>query len=599
MTNFNENQKNEIQEQRSLAEENTVEEDVDTGRPTIQPLYIDRLQDFRTHPTSVSEVLEVLLHTSGKNEADYIIRYSGKDLIDNKSFEAKTAETTGNFTLSMKKKEYENFRKKLFNIAELRLRYACPGAQDKKFVWSNAFYDCETEPKYLENFEQGKNSLVDLKNSCHPVLHHVDKSPKEIFWEFFDTFRRTFNCPVVITCFGIALAIVFLDIFHEVAEGFPSVFFVGESQAGKSTLLLLIAAIFGLDSTSFISGNSTNYAIMQELSFRLSVPVLIEELSEKALNTFEPVVKNAYAKVSRARGKRVGIEVQPIFTNFVTTSNHFFVAPSEQLLTRMVFAHMKKGEFDLKDFPYFDAEKRKELSQILPLLLSYRAKVRDCYRKVYAHLCETLPKRGRHVANLAISCTMWDIVNQILGYKLIDWETMAMKYDVMLEDCMVSSLNYGDEFLYNFTILLEAGKLVQDFDWKFVKDRYLKLNLNRYLERHNIAFPSMQMDNSQARVWLANDSRFDLKAVPLRGLNRAISIDVSEHEHLCLLLRAEHRQKAKELVEIDESEEVLAEITKNNESQEANESENILNSIIENLGKDENNSLAEREGEDE
>ena len=50
------------------------------------------------------------------------------------------------------------------------------------------------------------------------------------------------------------------------------------------------------------------------------------------------------------------------------------------------------------------------------------------------------------------------------------------------------------------------------------------------------------MKSSQFRLLVANDKRFNTQTTSMKGINRAISIDVSENEYLLDLLRNQQKR---------------------------------------------------------
>lgn len=528
-----------MREEKSTTEECYNQPDWDNEKTIIKPLYVIREFDSRSYPATKIEKLSLGISTSGKHSDYLVVEYDSQHLNDKKSFLLKTSAHTANFSIEMTEKQFKKYKKEWYESANLRTIYTCAGLQAQKYIWSNAELSLtDYQLTYVTdcNSIREEQSLVDLKKTCKAVLYPSEKPWRSIFEEFFTTFIATFPNYAVLTSFGVALGIMFWDIFQDVAQGFAPVLFIGESESGKSTLLMLIAAIYGLDSSDYMSGDSTTYAVMREMSSRLNIPVCIEELQPEVMTKYEQIVKNVFAKISRARGKNDEIERLPIFTGFVATSNYFFSKPTQQLLNRLAFATMKKGQFNLNNFPYFDREKQKELSQILPILLRFRSRIKDIYFNVFKYLSQILPNRGRHLSTLAISGTMWYIINNILRYQVVDLATVSVEYDKMLQSYLSAEIRSGDTIMNDITRLVETEKLENGIDWKLMKDNILRLNLGRYLEKYNAANPKTMMKASQFRLLVSNDKRFDTHSISMKGLNRAISVDVAENEYLLEML---------------------------------------------------------------
>lgn len=541
MSNENQITPIEQEEQKEISENVTQENET----AEIEPIRVVTTKDYRSEPEKFSESLILRVKTTGKNADEITVQIESSDLADKKSFKTAICTYTANLNIDLKEKEFTKLRKSWYDNADHKTIYACAGSQNGKFIWANAYHDYETrQTTYLEKTDETKgydcmeNSLVDMKNICHPLLYPAKQPPLPVLKQFFYSLCSTYPNSHVLVCFGMALATVYWDIFQKETQGFPTIFFVGEHHSGKSTLLMVLAAIFGLMNSSQITGgNSTIYAITQKLSSSMNIPVFLEEFSPEILGKLEPLIKNIYSGTSRARGKKDGIEEMKIFTSFVATSNSFFPKLSGQLLSRIVFANMKKGQFNLDNFPYFDIEKRKELSQILPIFLCFRSEIVPIYKGVYAEIEKLIPDKGRHISNLAISCSIWYLVNKLMGYELVNWRQIAVDYNAMYQSYLNSEINPVDVIMNDITRMIVLDKLNPETDWKLIHGGILRLNLNRYIEKYNVANPQTMMTSAQFRLIVSNDNRFDTKSIPMKKIGRAVSIDVSGNEHLLETLK--------------------------------------------------------------
>lgn len=554
MTNFKEKkflpvpvvQQKQDYSQNEFAEE--VQEDYEAENASVEVIRILVKIDSRTEPQTKSEVVMSKIRTVGKNGNEFTVRLNSRDLADVRSWKTAISAVTANLDIPMKEKDFRELKQKWYENAKNKNIFACAGSQNGQFIWANAIYDFATQKlTYAQKIDETKtydsveNSLVEMNNTCRPMLYPVERTSEDVFREFFTTLYRTFPKSEVLVCFGMALGTIFWDIFQKKAEGVPPIFFIGESHSGKSTIVKTISAIFGLCKNSdFMSGNSTPYAIMQELYSRMNIPVFIEELPPEIFGKLTPAVKNIYNAISRGRGKKDGVEKTKILTNLVSTSNHFFKDISLELLSRIAFVNMKKGEFNLENFPYFDVEKRKELSQILPVFLRYRKGIVLVYKSIYGQLNKHIPEKGRHISNLAISCTMWYLVNSILKYPLVNLTQMVIDYNNTYKCYLNAEIKSSDVILNDITRMVEAGRLEYGRDWKLVEST-LKLNLRKYVEKFNIFNPKEMTTPAQIRLQVANDKRFDTKTIPQKDIGRAISIDIAENSYLLEKLQNQQR----------------------------------------------------------
>ena len=488
-----------------------------------------------------------------------VIRYGGKDLADYRGFRLKTSEKTAGLNVSVSSKEYPTFIAKIRTKTEKVGIYACPGYQNEVWVYENVVYDCKTKTfQYHDQQEHGnamrllRTGYIDSKNLCRPKLYLTNKSPNEIADNFFSNLVECYTNIEVFLCVGVILGYAFWDIFQTLRQGFPAVIFTGEQQSGKSTLERAMLAIFGLvGGNVIVSANSTVHAIREFMSSRLNIPLVLDELESFDTKTIQAFVKISYGAISRAKGGKNGIEQKPLFTNFIGASNTFFVAPKPEVLSRIVSADMKKDEFLSENFRYFDDESLKELSQILPLILDFRNKVPSYYRLLEPSVAKlTTEKNPRLIHNLTISCTMWAIVQRILNKKLFDIEQMIVAGFESYESYLGIGISNSDVMLNYIGKLIQDDTMICGSDYRLIGTT-LRLRVNRFVEKFKLANaknPDNLFTEKEFRAIVRNDQRFNLKSENLKGLGRAIFIDISNEEVLLELVRGKEniRPKSKE-----------------------------------------------------
>ncbi|MBS5802219.1 MAG: hypothetical protein KIC80_04305 [Brachyspira sp.] len=72
-----------------------------------------------------------------------ITEVKSSDFADKKSFKSAIYAYTANINIDLKEKEFTQLRKSWYDKAEQKTIYACPGLQNGKFIWSNAYHDIE------------------------------------------------------------------------------------------------------------------------------------------------------------------------------------------------------------------------------------------------------------------------------------------------------------------------------------------------------------------------------------------------------------------------------------------------------------------------
>lgn len=512
----------------------------------ILPKYLIRLEDNRKLNDIFSEKFQVDIKIHGKNPVSDTLELENKDLADAKSLNMKIGEKFVGYKLRFKKSDFEKFLKGLREKSECKICYACPGHQKDDYAWGNAKYNYKTHKLYLldkvypdKDYRSIEHSLIDTKNFHIPLIYPTDKTGLEIIRKTLPDFVQTFNRFDVLICIGAALAVTFYDVFIKETSGFPSIFFVGKSESGKSSIMDFISSVYGLiGSSSHLSGNSTPNAISIEAQNRRGIPVFIDDLYLATLIKLEPTIKNMFNGLGRERGKSTGLDKIQVFTSIVASANDFFPEPTPQLLSRILYANMKEDDFDLKDYEYFHEDSLYQLSLILPLFLPYREHIPKLFKAVYTKICELTGKKGkRHISNIAIACTMWVIINRIIGKDIVDWKKIAVEYDEFYQSEQNTLSSTADIVLNDILRLIDKNKLQYGEDYLLTDGTNLRLNIPKYVEKFNLC---SSQDNlltaSLFRQKVQFDKRFNCKkTIPLKGIGRVISIDISEQKYLLSL----------------------------------------------------------------
>lgn len=544
----NENEQKQVTQEVMITEQQTLTANTLTSMIEIHPLYLLRTIDLIDKTLISTEKFIVSVVVGGKNPAQALVELEQEDLIDSRALNLKIGKKFVGTKISFKKHEFDILQKRLREQSVCKIQYVHAGHQIEWYIYGNSYFQYKTNQLFIASkyvSEKGydciENSLVDKKSLCIPMVYPTEKTALEIIQTAIPQFASIFNRFDVLLCVGGALAIAMRDVFMSITGCMPSIFVFGAYESGKSTITDFISAVYGFpDNSTHTAGNSTVYAISRSIHSRRNIPAFVDDLLPDILNKLEPMVKNIFHGISRERGKKDGIDKIEVHTSIVASANEFWRKPTPQLLSRVLFAHVKNGDFDLTEYRYFNPEQRKELSLILPLLLQYRSAIPETYKMVFETVCRLTNQRGkRHIFSIAISCTMWAIINHILGYELVNWRQIAVDYNEMYQEYLKTELKNADIILYDITRMFEADKLVHGKDWKLV-DTSLRLNLNRYIEKFNVANPQNVMTSAQFRQLVATDRRFCTQSTPMTGLNRAISIDISGNEYL--LEKLQHEQ---------------------------------------------------------
>ena len=445
---------------------------------------------------------------------------------------------------------FNKLKTQLLENIPVKQEYACAGIQDGKFIAQDSYYDLKQKkliktPKFApeKDFNCIENSNIDISSSCKPCLQGAESSNSYMVKDFYTNLIQAVGNSEALLCFAAALATPLYNSQKEI-QAIPSVIFSGESHAGKTALLRSIHSIYGLKDNDIMSGSSTTFAIYQALNSRMSIPVAIEELNEKFFenSNSETLIKNTYNRTARERGTKSGVEKINIYTNFVATSNYSFKNPPEEVLSRILYANMKKSEFKPEKFKYFEEESRKDFPLILVQLLSYYDQAVPIYKEVYNKIKTLIenPSGNRYLMNVALACSVWEIINRICGSEIVYWQDLAESYIQNYESRIENMPNDSHVMMNYIAKLIYYKSLTYNRDFKLSSKGLLRLNPSRFVEAYNLVFAkekeNFMTKNTFIEIMLSDSRVKDTRDNPYNNVGRCLTIDLSNDKYLLNLI---------------------------------------------------------------
>lgn len=410
---------------------------------------------------------------------------------------------------------------------------------DNIFVFGNKIFKLETStfqkyPDTVNKFCLTNKEKLQIFAKNRPIpIYFESGNPKQIMLEFFVEIITVYDDSAVLIAIGVCLGVLFYDLFIRHAQGFPYIILFGEPTSGKTTLLYCLAAIFGFTNhTELTSGTSTIAIIREGLSKLNNIPLFIDEFEKSSFEKLENLGKDTFSATPRKKCAKDGSEkVTDINTTFCITTNHFFENMTLANFSRSILVDIPKGKFDLSDFKYHSKEELEKLSAFLPLILSYRDKILEKYRKQYL-IAQKYSPYSRLCNNTAIGMALWNVINEILGIELVNTDSLAKEYFEYFERYLDTELQYGDVFLSNVYRLFIKQELIYGRDLLITKGQFLRINLKKYCDIFNSLNEKQKLNTAQLKLKLANDKRFNLKSTDLKPIGKAIKVDISENETL-------------------------------------------------------------------
>jgi len=411
--------------------------------------------------------------------------------------------------------------------------------QEKCYILGNKKILTEAEaiedyPQFPDNisFTDKEKLQILPENGLIPKLFECE-NPEKVLDEFVETITKTFDAPTLIAI-AIIIGCCFFELFIFNAQGYPYVIFYGDSNSGKSTIIHILASIFGITNmTKLTSGTSTAIGLRSQLEKVNNFPVFFEELDNRRIQNTEDLGKDSFSANTRKKSSKDGKEiVTEINTTFCAGTNHFFEDMTFANFSRCIPVNLKHGQFDLSNFKYHSKEELEKLSCFLPKILFYRNKILDYYNQQYK-IVQKYCSFARICNNVAIAMAIWAVINDILAKEVMNTETLAKDYLDYFEQYLNTELSFGDVFLSDIYKLFNKKELIYGRDFLITKEKYLRINLTKYSDIYNSNSEIKKLNPAQIRLKLANDKRvISLKATDIKPIGKAIKIDISENETL-------------------------------------------------------------------
>jgi len=415
--------------------------------------------------------LTTLKNANGKIEKDVEISNNSKS--DYKQFQTILNQSYNGFTTNMTEPEFKAFVEKYIspNIASNLTLYKNAGIiADNKFLYENALIDKE-KTIWANNdgyIEIGENTYIKLAEASH-YLPKLAKSVKtgtqianELMTNIVECWSDNITLPLL-TLGHMVMSIYFEDFVKR--YGVPTLLLFGESGTGKSTLVTLGLAIFGLSKEAMTSGGSTAKSNEYFSANYNGVNICTDDVKGETLNSsnFIALIKGAYKAIPRTRmlPYAKGVEYINICSPLAYSTNEA-LPELKEIINRMNVIEIFGKVFKADKFKYHELnhENLQELSLILPEFI--KIPVKDVF-KLYEQLFETLKvsvpdTQQRVVSNVAYAHTgallllsianvdVQDLNNKIIEYtkaQIEKYESIKTPVDSVLEAIItLSKLNH-------------------------------------------------------------------------------------------------------------------------------------------------------------
>lgn len=329
----------------------------------------------------------------------------------------------------------------------------------------------------------GENTFVKIAESTHylPKLAKSSKTGKQVANELMINIIECWSDNIVlplITLGHMVMALYYEDFIK--LYGAPALILYGETGTGKSTLVTVGLAIFGLAKEALTSSGSSAKSNEYFSSRYNGMNVCIDDIKGDTLNSanFAALIKGAYKGIPRTRMLPYGRGVEYINTcSPLAYSTNESLPDLREVINRMNVVEIFGKVFKADKFKYHEVnngsnDNLKELSLILPEFLKYSKKdILKFYEQIFEMLkANVQDTQNRVVSNIAYAYTGALMLLNIAGIECENLQEKVIEFAKKQVDKYEKIKTPVDKVLSAIVTLYELNYLEKGTHFKVVKD---------------------------------------------------------------------------------------------------------------------------------
>ena len=484
-----------------------------------------------------------LQNHNGKIEKD--VEITGNSKTDFKQFQTSINNQLNDFVVNMNEAEFKAF------VAE----YISPKVASNVIIYKNAgvtpsgnllYANVLATPKGIKRADEdgyieiGENSYIKLAEAEHyqPKLAKSLKPGKQIANALI---TNIIECWIDIILPLIVLGHMIMAIYYEEfikRYGCPTLILYGETGTGKSTLVTVGLAIFGLHREALTASGATSKSLEFFSSNYNGLNVCTDDVKGETLNSsnFTALIKGAYKGIPRTRMLPYGKGVEYIHTcSPLAYSTNEALPDLQEVVNRLNIVEIFGKTFKAEKFKYHEIDKGnndnlKELSLILPEVLKFS---KEDVLKLYEQIFEMLENnvqdtQKRVINNIAYAYTGTLLLLKIAGISIDSLQDNIIEY-AKQQIAKYESIKTPVEKVFDGIITLtKMGILQVGTHFKIVEDEvagipetHLQFHKDLILSAINKYYSydkSKQIDERKFLAYAKNHTRF-------RGNNHSVRYD--------------------------------------------------------------------------
>ena len=459
---------------------------------------------------NVKFYIVTLKNANGRIEKDVIV--AGNSKSDYKQFQADINALLNDFSINMAEATFKTFVAQYISpaVAENLTLYVNAGLIDNNtFIYENALVTPEginwaDEDGYIKT---GKNTSVKIMEATHclPKLLKSEKSGRQVANELITNIKECWseNIALPMLVLGHMVMALYYNEFIK-RYGTPTLILFGDTGTGKSTLVTVGLAIFGLSKEAMTSGGSTAKSNEYFCAKYNCCNVAIDDVKAETLmsSNFTTLIKNIYKGISRTKMSPYGRGVEYIHTcSPLAYSTNEALPDLKEVINRLNVVEIFGKVFKADKFNYHELNKKNldELSLILPEFLKYpNENVINLYENVFEKLEKQVEDtQKRIINNLAYAYTGALLLKLIGGIEIKDLDQKVIEFAKNQVERYENIQTPVDRVLSEILILNRLGVIqydthfrVMSAEYNGVKEQHLRFNQNIILNLINRYYAS-------------------------------------------------------------------------------------------------------------
>ena len=479
-----------------------------TNFTVVEAFNVTHIFNNHSNDKDCCYLLLALRSTNGYIKSNIEIAQNAK--FDINKFQETISQNDNYFQMTFNQTEFKDFITEfvLSKINKNVIKYEnCGIIQPQQFLGGDFFIDKGAIYKADKNglIPTLKKDVFIIANDeqCFklPKLSDSNKTASDIAKNFIENTCESWgdNSIFALLIIGHMIMGLFYETFIDKKKGVPILVVSGVTGCGKSTMIENGNAMFGLDESFLIAGNSTVYGQMSLAQMINGSNICVDDLSDEVISSksFGNFIKALYNGISRAkRGENKKTEKRKTCSQCVCSTNSTLNGIPE-VINRANIITIMNNSLDVSKYHYLNEHKenRRDLSLILPKLLEFDVnEILNIHSELEEYLRQHISDTGipRILSNVAYMWTGLKLLENVANYSLDELYSKIIDYARNVIETY-KSLETPVDMLLNALLTLKNHGIIREHEHYKVfqpeNDKiYLQFHKDTLLCAHNNFF---------------------------------------------------------------------------------------------------------------